>query len=282
MRTLLKPFSKIIPSTYKFPVNGTITIDLAQDKKILLSCNETSHLSRLLFWDGTKGFEHHIYQHFSKLIKNTDTFLDIGANVGYYSLVAGRLSPHTKTFAFEPVEVINKFLNENICINKFENVTAYKIALSNFIGETDFFTIVNNDFSESEQLTGDGSLKNDYVKNLNHKVVKVKTDTLDNFVKTNNIRNIKLIKMDTEATENLVIEGGFETIQKNRPVIFCEVLKNQIEEKIEALMLKLDYSFYLLNGNNITSVKSLLNSEIGNDYLFLPKEQAEEILATLK
>lgn len=281
IRSLLKPLSTVLPQRFKFPVNGTIKINIAKDKTILLNCNETSHLSRLLYWDGVEGFEHHIFQLFSTLVKNSETFLDIGANVGYYSLVAARLSPQTKVYAFEPVEVINKFLNENIQINNLENISSHKIALSNYSGETDFYTIVNSDFSSSEQLTGDGSMKNDYVKNLNHKTVKVKTETLDNFAKNNNLAKIDLIKMDTEATENLVIEGGFETIQKHRPIIFCEVLKNQIEEKVEDLMLKLNYSFYLLNDKKITKVKSLINSEIGNDYLFLPTEQEQKIIASL-
>lgn len=279
---MLKPFSKLIPQKLKFPVNGIIQIKLEEDKNILLKCNETSHLSRLLFWDGIKGFEYHLYRPFSKLIKNADVFLDIGANVGYYSLVAAKLNPEITCYGFEPVEVINKFLNENIIINKFENVSAHKIALSNYRGETDFFTVVNSDFSEAEQLTGDGSMIDNNVKEHNYKTVKVKTNTLDNFVKEQKINSIQIIKMDTEATENLVIEGGFETLHKHRPIIFCEVLKDQIEGKIESLLQKLDYNFYLLQAEKIVKVKSLINTEIGNDYLFLPTEKADNIIAFLK
>ena len=58
VRTLLRPFSAILPEVARIPACGTIKVRLPEGQKILLAANPTSHLSKLLFWKGFRGFEY--------------------------------------------------------------------------------------------------------------------------------------------------------------------------------------------------------------------------------
>ena len=88
VRTLVKPFSKIISKKLYFAIDGTIDVKLTEGKRLAFTANPTSNLLRVLFWQGIEGFEYNEYKIFTELAKKSNCFFDIGANIGYYSIVA--------------------------------------------------------------------------------------------------------------------------------------------------------------------------------------------------
>jgi hypothetical protein len=103
--------------------------------------------------------------------------------------------------------------------------------------------------------------------------------TLDSFVKENNIKYVDLMKIDTESTEPDVIKGMYETLQRDQPTIFCEVLKGRGSEKpLEELMHALGYRFYLLTPEGPIEQKHVEGHHEWLNYLFTklnPEEIAE-------
>ena len=61
--------------------------------------------------------------HLKKFPKNSKCFLDIGANVGYFSLMAKAINPHIAVFSFEPNPNNIKKIEENIKLNDYQNIT---------------------------------------------------------------------------------------------------------------------------------------------------------------
>lgn len=92
---------------------------------IKLESNGKDCIANDLFWKGYSSFESNTTNLFLKLVKNSKIILDIGANNGYYSLLAAKYKTDTKIFAFEPVPIIYNQFIKNISINNLKNITTF-------------------------------------------------------------------------------------------------------------------------------------------------------------
>jgi len=80
------------------------------------------------------------------LLQPGDLFIDVGAHIGYFSVLAASLVGKTgQVFSFEPIAENRKYLEHNIEINYLENVRIIPQVVSNRTGVTDFFFNIDND-----------------------------------------------------------------------------------------------------------------------------------------
>ena len=125
VRSALRPFSRILPDKWKFPINGTITVKSKTVPAFFLNTNPTNWMSRRVFWDKIEGFEYNSVRIFCELITNCSVFLDIGANIGYYSLLASSLTHgKVKVYAFVPMQSAFDFLQKNIVYFVFKKFSS--------------------------------------------------------------------------------------------------------------------------------------------------------------
>ena len=106
--------------------------------------------------------------------------------------------------------------------------------------------------------------------NKGFKILKVKTNTIDNFCKKNKIIKIDILKIDVEGSELEVLKGSKKILNKTH-LIQLEIYQNKknfikIEKKITKLLKK--YNFYKIREKKIWSV-SLFSNLIGKDVLFI-------------
>lgn len=269
--------NSLLKTTFKLPPSGIFSLK-TDSGNIKIATNQTSYVSQLLFWNGYKKFE--FSEIFEKLIKDSKCFLDIGSNIGYYSLLATKSNPNIQAFAFEPALGPKFYLNKNISINKFENnIKAIDLALSNNIGDIDFYEVENVKYKYlKHNLAGEGNAgtkttSRDFVKN------RVKTTTLDEFVNSNNINEIDLIKIDTEGTEIDILYSGKEVIKNHQPIIICETLFNTIEEQLDDFFKGLEYQFYNHTSKGLEKVSTIKREKddgIRNCF-FVPKSKSDLI-----
>ena len=157
---VLRNFNYLIKGLFfnkiKIPPSGLLKLK-TDSGVILMATNQTSYLTQLLFWNGYKQFEYSAI--FEDLSKNITSFLDIGANIGYYSLLAVKSNPKIVAYAFEPAKGPKYYLNKNIILNNFdENIIHENIALSNSSGEIDFYEVENVKYRYLEHnLAGEGN-----------------------------------------------------------------------------------------------------------------------------
>lgn len=235
---LLKSFTKNI----RIPPSGIIK--LKTDSGMLkIATNQTSYLTQLLFWNGYKKFEYSDI--FEKLSKDINSFLDIGSNIGYYSVLAVKSNPNITVYAFEPALGPKHFLKKNIALNNFkDNITPIEIALSNRTGEIDFYEVENLKYRYLNfNLAGEGNAgtkttSRNFIKNS------VKSITLESFIKQEGLKNLDLIKIDTEGTEIDILSSGKEIIEHLRPIVICETLFDTIEDELDRFFNDLGYLFY--------------------------------------
>ncbi len=244
-----------LPSKIKISPSGKIKIIIkGYSKKIKFKTNQTSYITRLLFWERNRDFEYTPI--FVELIKKIDVFFDVGANIGYYSILGGLINPNIKIYAFEPSIGPMIYLSENVKINNLENQVAIEeIALSNTIGEIEFNEIKNENYPTIFNLSGGHNLGTKPKKI--HNKIKVKSDTLDNYIELNKIKCIDLIKLDTEGCEDLILKFSDKTIKQFKPIIICETLFNSIEYSLETIIKQYDYEFYNHTEKGLKKVETI-------------------------
>lgn len=130
-------------------------------------------------------------------LKPADTFVDIGANIGSYTILASS-QVKANSISIEPLQETFKKLIDNILINKVEqNVKAFNIGLGSEIGKIHFTQSLDtiNHVATKEEID----------------TIEVKIDTLDNLLM--NEQCPSLIKIDVEGYENEVINGAEKTLE---------------------------------------------------------------------
>ena len=158
-----------------------------------------------------KSFEYDTLNRYSNLLKKGDIVLDIGANVGIFSLLGAQVVGNTgKIFAFEPSQITYNALLENLKLNQVSNIYPQKLALSNTEG-----TIHLND-------TEDDSLNFIDTKNINTKGEIVEMKTLDNWLTINQLAKVDFIKIDIEGAEYLCFQGAEQMFRNTPPTIIME------------------------------------------------------------
>ena len=196
------------------------------------------------------------------------TFLDIGANLGYYSLLASeKLGPSGKIMAFEPNPIIFRRLKENIQINKISMIEAFNFALSDSEGEAFLFTpeVGSHGLSSiKDQVCG---------KSTKHCI---KTKRLDDIL-PNDIGKIDCIKMDVEGAELPVLRGAERIIKAFKPNMVLEI-NREAQSKFGYSPLDLveflqkanpNYTFYIITHHRVhrMSLSMLMNMPMDTNLL---------------
>ena len=279
LRSLLKPIKFILPNSLKFPVTGTIKVVWNKNAQLLLKGNQTCFVSRLLFWDGIYGYDYPVMKIFAELVSQSEVFIDIGANIGYYSLLAAKLNSNLKVLAFEPSPGAFDFLSDNIKLNNLTNIFPYKMALSNIEGKLTFYQHSNPKMKELHgQLGGSSSLVLDEENKDHFQSIEVAATTANKFIQSNPLNKIDIIKIDTEATEHLVIDGASEILSKFKPIIICEVLKNKIERELEDIFKRYGYRYFFVSENGLKEINDLNLSTYKEDIFFVHESSIPKIV----
>jgi FkbM family methyltransferase len=147
---------------------------------------------------------------FKNLLKAGDNVVDVGANIGYFSLLAAKLVGNKgRVYSFEPNKDNIDQLYKNSELNNFYNIKPYMVALSNRSGQADFYL--------AENPTEHSLIKT----NRHDAKTTVTTAKLDDILVMNRFP-IKLIKTDTEGNDLAVLQGAEQTI-RNNPDIYLIV-----------------------------------------------------------
>ena len=164
--------------------------------------------------------------------------LDIGANIGNHSIFFSNF--FERVYAFEPYPLTYEILKINskyIC--KKKNINTYNFGLSNKNGEV-FFRV------NPSNIGGSGIISNEehYLNNKN--TCKVDIFCADELDDLKNI-NIGLIKIDVEGNELKTLLGAEALINKNKPIILFEQIKNEFNNnssQVTDYLKRQDYYFY--------------------------------------
>jgi len=221
-------------------------------------------------WVYMRGLAHYSAQVFVNYLKEGMTVFDIGANVGYYTLlIAQKVGSTGKVYAFEPIPETFARLQENIALNGFTNIVAVPAAV------TDRDCTVRMSVEDSASSIFRASSANS---------IEVPTISLDSFVGQHRIERVDAIKMDVEGAELLVLRGADQVIRRYKPIIMTEInpalLKSAGTTAEELFKAIIDYGYdsYVIRRGQPIPVTSVVKPSrrvnlfsCVDDYLFLPQ-----------
>jgi FkbM family methyltransferase len=152
-----------------------------------------------------------------------DVFYDVGANVGFFTLLAARLvEPEGRVYAFEPVPANVSALKENVSLNALSNVQIVEAAVAEETGTALLAvqgSLTSRLASDSEPLAADA--------------IRVAVVSLDDAVQRRGFRSPRVVKIDAEGSELAVLRGMEWILREHLPAVVCEL--HQEISRIDAL-----------------------------------------------
>ena len=163
-------------------------------------------------------------------LKPEDVFYDIGANIGFFIVLAAHLVGKSgSVYAFEPVPENVKRIRHNLKLNRFSNTTVLEKAVSVYTGKG---RLLLAQHSGGAMLSSAGTPP-DFKGAMNVNLV-----CIDDLVAQKALKPPVLVKIDVEGAEIDVFKGMKQTIEKYKPIIIYEVddgNKESFEQKSKAL-----------------------------------------------
>lgn len=146
-----------------------------------------------------REYEESAIEVLESLIEPNDTCVDVGANIGIFSVFMARRAHRGKVYVIEPIGLNRRLISLNLGLNGLENVEIIDGVLNDHLGEVDFTVYENSAFSSLFD-TWSGALK------IREKT-RVPSRTLDSLFAEKEER-VDVIKIDVEGAEQLVLKGG--------------------------------------------------------------------------
>lgn len=198
--------SKFVPNHYQYP-RGSIRSSVRN------GINYELDISDLIQWFIYFRMQDRARNNLYSLISPQDVIFDVGTNIGDVLLNCARIvESKGMVYGFEPALSNYQSCLKNIALNRFRNISVTQKGLGDVAGK--FQLIV-----ASPRNHGMNRISND----LSKESSTVEVCTLDEFVATNSIERLDLIKVDVEGFEKNVLVGGTLTIQRLRPKLFLEL-----------------------------------------------------------
>ena len=235
------------------------------------------------YWTGE--YDHQVIQRFAAFLKPGDVVLDVGANVGFYSVALGRRLRQLgagHVYAFEPVRVNYERLIGNIAMNGLEQIVS---TVSMALGDVERDIVIQLR-QDTHAVTENAFLRPDQtgLEATGQEIVKMRR--LDDFAAQQGLSRCDLIKVDIEGAELMFLRGGTTMLQRYRPIIYGEFNPYWIKSfghsflDVAALVLPWGYRMFLQGADG--AFRETKTPEEGmEEVLLVPKEVEDAALTKL-
>jgi FkbM family methyltransferase len=179
---------------------------------------------------------------FAANIQPGDIVLDIGAHVGFYTLLAARqVGKQGHVHAFEPLPRNAEFIQRHIQINQLKNVSFRPLAISVSSGSVRFGGGIS---SSTGRITSTGDLE-------------VESAALDDLLCNGVISPPSVMKIDVEGAEAAVLRGGKRLLEMHQPVIFLATHGPEAHQESTRYLLTLGYKLEPINAPSVKEASEI-------------------------
>lgn len=252
-------FRPIPPQIRSFPI---------LDKPHIFLNNDASYISRNIFWLGSKGWENFESQVHEKICTHSSKTIEIGANIGFFTVLGASANPKNEYIAIEPHPVTFQNLINNLSLNKIENVNALQAAASTSTNNKLKLHLPSNE--KEPNPTGAYLTGAENIDRASDKFVLVDTINLNEI-----IHDTDYIKLDIEGSEREVLSGIEEYIITHRPTILVELRSNTPE--LRKFLTQICKDRYLAFGFDFGKLKKIPLEDIASIKL-LPTFSSRDII----
>jgi FkbM family methyltransferase len=180
-------------------------------------------------------FEYDKQRLISSMVRPGGVFYDIGANVGFYTLLASKLIGSGQVVAFEPAPRNLFYLKRHLELNRVGNVEAMELAVSDKDGTANF---------EVEETGFMGHLSGG-------EGITVSTASLDSLIEQGKLPAPNCIKMDIEGAEFQALRGARRTFERHHPILFLATHGREVHANCVQLLRKWGYSCKSLDDGDL-------------------------------
>jgi FkbM family methyltransferase len=222
------PLGNVIALAKHLPFRVTLPIlhGPARGMKWILGSTEPN------YW--LRAYEREKIDRLLTCLNPKSVFYDIGANVGYYSLVAARKCQ--SIFAFEPLPANFDYLRRHIAINQLQNCTPIEAAVADHEGMVSF--------SEGNS-TCEGAIRETGT-------LLVHALRLDTFIEQARVPDV--MKIDVEGGELDALRGAKRLLTEHHPVIFLATHSNELDRKCREFLLQCGYQVENLENRELIAM----------------------------
>jgi FkbM family methyltransferase len=231
------------------------------------------------------------------LLRPGDAFVDIGANIGWYTVASAlKVGKTGQVIAFEPDPDNADMLERNVVLNDLHNVRLFRCALAESTGQMSLVKSATNMGDHRLDSTSERSASVNS-SNGSSASIDISVDTLDRVIADNgiNLAKARILKVDTQGAEVLVLRGARETLAalSNECAIFIEFSPNLLRrhahdasDSFIRIISQMDRTMYLVNSrfrtihpvskaelNHFVETSSGASEDIGLDLILAPRDE---------
>lgn len=241
----------------------------------MLTCSGRDQVVKTIADSGWRTFEPPMPEVFFRACQSAGGMvLDVGANTGFYALLAASARQDVHVVALEPAPQVKPVLDFNVALNGLQRqITTLPVAMSNEPGSCDLFIPLQ----DHGLVETSASLEKAF-KEHHSEVITVETDTIDRLWGRlqSDFPAVSIIKIDVEGHEAAVLRGAASTIRQYRPLVFIEVLPRADLDYLNAFLrdnrycdMPLRASGERQRGDTVAYVPDAWN------HIFMPNEWGE-------
>jgi FkbM family methyltransferase len=235
--TVTAPAGPLTVKVKNFPRRSiSLTLDLRDD------------LSRNWYYWGYNGYEPGTVRLFKELLKSKSCVFDVGANIGFYTLLAASaMEGRGQVHAFEPQPEVFRCLSHNNSLNGYLSSRLNQMAMSDVDGQELLFLPADLSWTNASLLMGFTQ---------QHDKITVNSIRFDSYCEKNITSKVDLIKIDVEGGESKVLYGMGRLLDTWQPDIICEVLE-PYEQELDGFFRKRPYRKFVITGDGLEEVKEI-------------------------
>jgi FkbM family methyltransferase len=209
--------------------------------------------------------------------RSKGAFYDVGANTGFYSLLARHVNRAIPIRAFEPYRPVLALLGENVALNAGA-VDVVAVAVAAERGQAELFVPRADHGLVETSASLDPSFKN----GEHGEVVVVPVTTLDRVNAEHAHERVGLVKIDVEGMEHAVLSGAVELIARHQPWLVVEVLPTSDLASLEEHRAGLDYLDVQLHPEGAHIAGRVTFAPTAWNHLWVPSDDVDALTATLR
>jgi FkbM family methyltransferase len=212
-----------------------------------------------------------------KLVSPNDCVVDIGANMGWYSINIAKTFPTCKVHAFEPLPQTYAYLEKNIKLNLTENIFPHHFGLSSERKDLTFYF-----YPEGSGNASSANLS----ERKDAELVTCHVEKLDDFVIANKL-HVDFIKCDVEGTELFAFQGAVETLKLDKPIVFTEMLRKWAKKfdyhpnEIIELFTAIGYRCFVAHEDRLKEFFVMDEETVETNFFFLHSEKHQPLILSL-
>jgi FkbM family methyltransferase len=239
-----------------------VTKQIKYKNNIIFELHIDDWIQESLFFIGK--YEETELQFIERSLNNGNVFIDIGANIGLYTLLASKLvGEEGKVFAFEPFSKNFHSLKKNVSLNRSKNILLENLAVAETNKQIEIFY--------NDQISNFG-IASSYL-TQNNMCEKIDAVSIDNYLNKHTVKELSFIKIDIEGGEYPALLGMKETLTNFSPILLVEINQEILsntpysERDIIDYLSGLGYNKFLLDdkGNLLTTSNKIKS----NNYVFM-------------